>query len=141
MPGIDLTSSSAVSRPPVRFEIVPPVATSRTRGKSVEACAAAGCGAVTVCASDRTAGTSVRTRRTMTGGMRARMAPLYLRGRPRMIERELAAELLARFVGRVAVERHHRARTAGNPGDLRAPFLSNRRYFDAVLTAIDGFCE
>src|SRR5258707_10860491 len=32
MPGIDLTSSSAESRPPVRFEMVPPVATSRTRG-------------------------------------------------------------------------------------------------------------
>src|SRR5258706_14269189 len=32
MPGIDLTSSSAERRPPVRFEMVPPVATSRTRG-------------------------------------------------------------------------------------------------------------
>ena len=31
MPGIDLTSSSALSRPPVRLEIVPPVATRRTR--------------------------------------------------------------------------------------------------------------
>src|SRR5438445_13133142 len=34
MPGIDWTSSSADRRPPVRFEIVPPVATSRTRGTS-----------------------------------------------------------------------------------------------------------
>src|SRR5258706_16246619 len=41
MPGIDCTSSSAVSRPPVRLEIVPPVATSRTRGTS---CARAGGG-------------------------------------------------------------------------------------------------
>src|SRR5258705_13223363 len=34
MPGIDLTSSSAERRPPVRFERVPPVATRRTRGTS-----------------------------------------------------------------------------------------------------------
>src|SRR5712691_4964746 len=34
MPGIDCTSSSAVRRPPVLFEIVPPVATRRTRGTS-----------------------------------------------------------------------------------------------------------
>src|SRR5262249_30145404 len=40
MPGIALTSSSAVRRPPVRLEIVPPVATSRTRG-SAASCAAA----------------------------------------------------------------------------------------------------
>src|SRR5262245_55746435 len=48
MPGIDLTSSSAVSRPPSRLEIVPPVATRRTRGRTVAACcdadaARAGC--------------------------------------------------------------------------------------------------
>src|SRR4051794_15732059 len=34
MPGMARTSSSALSLPPVRFEIVPPVATSRTRGAS-----------------------------------------------------------------------------------------------------------
>src|SRR3954454_8735203 len=45
MPGIAVTSSSAVSRPPVRLEMVPPVATRRTRGASV-----AGCGAGTACA-------------------------------------------------------------------------------------------
>src|SRR5580765_5392374 len=42
MPGIDCTSSSALRRPPVRLEIVPPVATSRTRGTS---CARAAAGA------------------------------------------------------------------------------------------------
>src|SRR4029077_4519543 len=35
-----LTSSSAVRRPPVRLEIVPPVATRRMRGASVATCAA-----------------------------------------------------------------------------------------------------
>src|SRR5688572_8565684 len=33
MPGRELTSSSAVSLPPVRLEMVPPVATSRTLGR------------------------------------------------------------------------------------------------------------
>src|SRR5262245_33032004 len=42
MPGIALTSSAAVRRPPVRLEIVPPVATSFTRGSGV---VEAGCGA------------------------------------------------------------------------------------------------
>ena len=39
--GMALISSSAVSRPPVRFEMVPPVATSRTRGAAGRAGSAA----------------------------------------------------------------------------------------------------
>src|SRR6185503_15820440 len=42
MPGIDFTSSSAVRRPPARLEIVPPVATSRTRGNALSCAHAAG---------------------------------------------------------------------------------------------------
>jgi len=47
MPGIDATNSSAVSRPPLRFEIVPPVATRRTRGRDAWAVEDAACGGET----------------------------------------------------------------------------------------------
>src|SRR6187399_1884093 len=122
-----LMSSSAVRRPPFRFEMVPPVATRRTRGASGAGacgCVACGCGgaggvAVT-CAADRSASPSVKTRAT-TDEISARIArPLYLRGRF-AVQREPAAQVLDRFVWRVAVEGHHRARAAGRPGDLGSP--------------------
>jgi hypothetical protein len=62
--GIEATSSSAVRRPPERLEIVPPVASSRTRGRSAAAVAAAAwpdAGADGACAStDRTPTANVK---------------------------------------------------------------------------------
>ena len=69
------------------------------------------------------------------------MAPLYLRDRPRVIEDEPAAEELHGFVRCVAVKRHHRAAAAGGLGDLGPELIADRRHFDAVLTAVDGFFE
>ena len=69
------------------------------------------------------------------------MAPLYLRDRPRVIEDEPATEQLHGFVRRMAVKRHHRAGTAGSPGNLGSVLFADRRHFDAVLTAVDGFFE
>jgi hypothetical protein len=47
-----------------------------------------------------------------------------------------------RFVGRMSVERHHGAGSAGRSRDLGAPAVPiDRRYFDAVLAAIDRFVE
>src|SRR5215831_10194088 len=62
MPGIALTSSSAVNRPPVRLEIVPPVARSFTRGAST-AGAAGGWVAVAVCAAVTASWTIARSAR------------------------------------------------------------------------------
>src|SRR5262245_34373941 len=72
---------------------------------------------------------------------RARMAPLYPRRAARVIQREPSAEVLAGLVGRAAIERHHRARAAGDPGNLGAPLLADGRDFDAVFTPVDGFFE
>src|SRR5436190_5691891 len=121
------TSSSAVRRPPSLLEIVPPVATRRTRGVS---CACA----------DHPGSASVR-RRVTTRRVRARMAPLYLRGGPGVIERQPPAEELDGFLRRGPVEGHHGAGTARRPGNLCAPPVADRRHFDAVLPAVDGFIE
>ena len=56
-----------------------------------------------------------------------------------MIEHEPAGEQLDGFIRSMPVERHHRAGSARRPGDLRAKLVADRRHFDAVLTAIDGF--
>ena len=56
-----------------------------------------------------------------------------------MIEHEPSAEQLDGFIGRVSVKRHHRAGTARRFGNLRAELFADRRHFDAVFTAIDGF--
>src|SRR5512133_1788894 len=135
--GMRLTSSSAVRRPPVLFEMVPPVATRRTRGRSG---AGAWVVAAVACAkADRSASASVKRR---AAACLARIAPLYLRRRPGVIQREPAAQLLDGFVGRMPIERHHRARSTGCAGDLGPePVAVDRRDFDAVLTAIDRFFE
>jgi hypothetical protein len=39
----------------------------------------------------------------------------------------------------VSVKGHHRSRTARRFGDFRAELFADRRHFDAVFTAIDGF--
>ena len=69
------------------------------------------------------------------------MAPLDLRDRPRVIEDEPPAEQLHGFVRSMTVKRHHRAGTAGGPGNLGSVLFADRRHFDAVLTAVDGFFE
>src|SRR5215471_9188779 len=122
------TSSSAVRRPPVLLEIVPPVATRRTRGRS---CATADA------ADARQMRSTAAVRET-----RARMSALYLRAAPRVIEREPLTQVLDGFVGGPSVERHHRAGSAGGAGDLCAELVcADRRYLDVVFAAIDRLVE
>src|SRR5262245_5411142 len=71
----------------------------------------------------------------------ARIAPLYPRRAARVVQRQPSAEVLPGLVGGPAIERHHRARAAGDAGNLRAPLLADCRDLDAVLTPVDGFFE
>jgi len=53
---------------------------------------------------------------------------------------EPVTQLSGRFVGRLAVERHHRGRSAWNALDVRTPLTgTDTRDLDPVLTAVDGF--
>ena len=68
-------------------------------------------------------------------------AGLYLRRRSRMVQSQPSAEELDGLRGRRAVERHHGAGASRCAGNLRPPLAADRRDFDAVLTAVDGFFE
>src|SRR6186713_963459 len=122
------TSSSAVSLPPVLFEIVPPVATSRTRGASAAgACVAGGWAEAGACArTDRSASANVKTM-TANDSSGARMAPLYLRGLPGVIQSKPATQVLDGFVWRMPIKRHHRSRSARGARDLCAPAIAADR--------------
>src|SRR6266568_2909080 len=98
----------------------------------------AGCCAETA-AADHPAATNVRMHRQIL----ARIAPLYLSACSRVVvQGEPAAQMLDGFVWRAPIKRHHCARTARRPRDLRAPFVgTDRRHLDAVRTAIDCFVE
>lgn len=43
-----------------------------------------------------------------------------------------------RFIGRLAVKRHHRRRHPWKPPELRAPAVAYRRHLDVVRTTADG---
>src|SRR4051812_23621461 len=75
MPGIDLISSSAVRRPPVRLEMVPPVATSRTRGTTAVA-AVCGCGDVATACARQSRGVRTTTESATTAAQPVRAAGL-----------------------------------------------------------------
>ena len=56
-----------------------------------------------------------------------------------MRNRQPAAQLSGRFVGRLAIERHQRRRSAGCALYVRAPLPgTDVRDLDVVLTAVDG---
>lgn len=59
-----------------------------------------------------------------------------------MRQRQPSTELTGSFVGSLPVERHQRGRSAGDAGNLRAPFVdANARDLYQVVSAVDFFCK
>src|SRR6188474_2901460 len=129
------SSSSAVRRPPVLFEIVPPVATSRTFGS---ACAETSRAQASNASHAPHATIWRRTRR----GLAAGICPLYASARLPVRDLQPPAQVTCRFVGRLPIERHQCCRTAGNPRDLRPPLAeADAGHFDLVFASVDDLFE
>jgi hypothetical protein len=56
-----------------------------------------------------------------------------------MSQRQPLGELKRRFVGRLAVKRHHRCWHAGHSAQLRTPAIAHSGHFDLVRATADGF--
>lgn len=139
-PVMERTSSSALSRPPMRFEIVPPVARRRTFGSG--AAAWAGAGACGEASPNRGQSSAVKSRMTWTGFVRRR-APSLCRRLPLAVDdRQPAAQLSGGFDRCLAVEGHQGRRSAGRTRDLCPPFVdADARDFDVVLAPVDDLFE
>ena len=55
-----------------------------------------------------------------------------------MGQRQPFGELKRRFVGRLAVKRHHRCGHAGHSTQLRTPAVAHGGHFDLVRATADG---
>ena len=73
------------------------------------------------CPLAQTGGGFLLVRVSVAGRRTARMAPTIPEGRGLAFEGQPPAELLRGLVGRVPIERHHRAGSARHPRDLGAP--------------------
>ena len=56
-----------------------------------------------------------------------------------MRQRQPLRELARRFIGRLAVEGHHRGGNAGPPAKLRAPPVTDERHLDLVRAPANDF--
>ena len=122
-----------MSRPPDRFEIVPPVAIKRTRGAS---CATAG-----KAGSRRMPATTAERRRRNAAGSTRELYRTGLAG-PRRLPPVRQGQPLAQLTGGLVrgptVEWHQSGGHAWGPSDLRTPPVVHGRHLDLVSAPVNS---